>query len=72
MLASRNASDTVCNKKSTQLVQKINTAQWLSLLTGVYVEIALHNQPRPQGAFPWLWRWGALGTRLSAQRNKQQ
>ena len=39
---------------------------------------AFHNliinaQPRPQGAFPWLWRWGAptpkprknaLGTRL--------
>ena len=72
MLASRNASDTVCNQKSTQLVQKINTAQWLSLLKGVYVEIALHNQPRPQGAFPWLWRWGALGTRLSAQHNKQQ
>ena len=72
MLASRNASDTVCNKKITQLVQKINTAQWLSLLTGVYVEIGLHNQPRPQGAFTWLWRWDALGTRLSAQHNKQQ
>ena len=26
------------------------------------------RQPRPQGAFPWLWRWGAgksaLGKRL--------
>ena len=72
MLASRNASDTVCNQKSTQLVQKSNAAQWLSLLIGVYVEIALHNQPRPQGAFPRLWRWGAQGTRLSAQHNKQQ
>ena len=39
------------------------------------------SQPRPQGAFPWLWRWGApppksgksaLGTRLSYSVKKSQ
>ena len=29
------------------------------------------NQPRSQGAFRWLWRWGgALGMRLMANRGK--